>query len=524
MVTEPQLVRLESGSALVFPTLDLFLVVTKVPLPKPSICHTDITLRYKIVIDTIHVNNYIVTMTIWSPQLPQTDGTLTQRLVEALRDDVRTGRLAQGERLPTHRELAEHLGIAIGTVTRVYAIAQREGLISGEIGRGTFVRPLQNEDSEHTGKDEVAGSIDLSKNRVARYSRDSMLGEGLAALISKPDLAFLLDTYQPAAGVPRHREVAADWLSRPGFAVRADQTLVCSGAQHALFVTLATITKPGDTLLAEQITYAGVRALASLLHLRLQGVAFDEYGLIPDAFETACISSGAKVLYCIPTLHNPTSAIMPAERRQQIAAIATRNGISIIEDDVYGFVPGELAPLPIAAYAPERTFYVNSTSKSIAPGLRIGYVVAPPDSVSRIANTIHSSTLEATPIMSELATIWIESGAAAETIKWKQEEIAARHALALSVLGDLGEVSKHPSCHIWLPLPEPWRSEDFVTQARNCLVIISPSEAFVVGRGSAPHAVRICLGAPSDRRQLEKGLEILAEILGNAPEPGFTTV
>jgi DNA-binding transcriptional MocR family regulator len=139
---------------------------------------------------------------------------------------------------------------------------------------------------------------------------------------------------------------------------------------------------------------------------------------------------------------------MPAERRQQIAAIATENGISIIEDDVYGFVPGELAPLPVSSHAPERTFYINSTSKSIAPGLRIGYVVAPPDSVSRIANAIHSCTLEAAPIMSELATIWIESGAAAETIKWKQEEIAARHALALNVLGVLGEVSKHPSCHI----------------------------------------------------------------------------
>lgn len=462
-------------------------------------------------------------MTIWFPEISGRKGSLSRAIVDALSEDIEAGRLEPGAQLPTHRELAERLGVAIGTVTRAYALAQRQGLISGEVGRGTFVGQGVGIERITHEPDEETSPIDLSKNRVLRDVRDPMVVEGLAALGTRPDLAPLFDYYQTAAGTGRHRAAIASWISRPGFAVSPEQTLICSGAQHALVVILATLTKPGDTVLTEQVTYPGLKALANLFHLHLQGLPMDEHGLQPEAFKEACRAGTAKVLYCIPTLHNPTAAVMPDARRQEIAAIAEANNIAIIEDDVYGFLYEE-APPPVAAYAPEHCYYINSASKSIAPGLRIGYVVSPPEALHRVATAICTTAWEAPPVMAELMTIWIENGTADRVVNWKRREIAARYTLATSILGSPQGDPPPASCHIWMPLPEPWRSEDFVAQARARGVSVPPSETFVVGRGTAPHAVRICLGSPQDRGQLEKGLHILAEILQGSPEPALSIV
>jgi DNA-binding transcriptional MocR family regulator len=290
-----------------------------------------------------------------------------------------------------------------------------------------------------------------------------------------------------------------------------------------MFAALATLTEPGDTVLTEQVSYPGIKALANLLHLQLQGLPMDEHGLQPEAFAAACRARMGKVLYCIPTLQNPTATVMPPDRRREIARIAQEYGVAIIEDDVYGFLDAE-APPPIAAFAPEHVYYINSTSKSIAPGLRIGYMVAPPQAVNRIASAISSSTWEAAPLMAEMVTRWIEDGTIERVIDWKRRETEARQTLARKILGHIAAGSHPMSCHLWLQLPLPWRGGDFSDRAAARGVIVIPAEAFVTGRGAAPYAVRICLLSTQDRRQLEKGLDALREILHSAPEPALTLV
>jgi DNA-binding transcriptional MocR family regulator len=282
------------------------------------------------------------------------------------------------------------------------------------------------------------------------------------------------------------------------------------------------LTRPGETVLTEQLTYPGIKALASLLHLNLHGLAMDEEGLRPDAFAAACRSVKAKVLYCIPTLQNPTASVMPEARRRELAAIAAANDVTIIEDDIYGaLLPS--APRPIAVHAPAHCYYITGTSKSIAPGLRIGYLVVPLEAVERAANVIRTNLWETAPLMAEIMTTWIEDGTADRIIEWKRTETAARQRLALDVLGNLyGETRPITGSHLWLQLPEPWRSGDFIAQARSRGVIVTGSEAFVAGRATAPHAVRVCLGSPASRPQLAKGLKILAETLRNSPQPALT--
>jgi DNA-binding transcriptional MocR family regulator len=221
------------------------------------------------------------------------------------------------------------------------------------------------------------------------------------------------------------------------------------------------------------------------------------------------------------TLQNPTGRTMPLARRQEIASIAEAHDVAILEDDVNGFLPPR--PItPIAALAPGHTYYITGTSKSLAPGLRIGYVVPPAHRVDRVAATIRATTWLTAPLLAEITTAWIESGQAVAMADWKRNEIGVRYGLAREILEPWLQGSLEPCFHLWIALPEPWRSETFVARARDRGVVVNSAEEFTVGRQSTPHAVRVCLGATLSRDRLEDGLRRLAELLREVPEPNLT--
>jgi DNA-binding transcriptional MocR family regulator len=479
----------------------------------------------------------IVTMTIWTPDLKRREGPRYQAIADVLEEDIGRGMLVDGERLPTHRELARRLGVTVGTVTRAYAEAERRGLISGEVGRGSFVRAagvcepaaaiLQMPSGKPFGEPEgdADAVIDLSLSvppTPAHEEERRVLAAGFAALAARPDLAALLRS-QPYAGNARHREVGARWIGRLGLAVRPEEVLVCAGAQHAMAATFATLCEPGDVVYTEELTYPGMKSLAQLLHLRLEGLAMDREGLRPDALEEACRRSGGRVLYTIPTSQNPTGAVMSEERRRQVAAVAARHGVTIVEDDVFGFVLADRPP-PLGTFARGMSYYMTSTSKLMAPGLRIGFLAAPQAMVGRLGAAVFSTAWLAPPPMAELVSMWIEDGTAERFAAWRRADALDKGALARQILGQARCRSHPESFHLWLELPEPWRSEDFAMQARRRGVAVTPAEVFAVGRGGVPAAVRICPTAERDRGRLERGLRSLAEILSQGPQPAFGIV
>ena len=461
-------------------------------------------------------------MTIWSPAIPPGADFKYLALVDALASDIQSGRLSPGDQLPTHRELANRLGVALGTVSRAYAAAEQRGLVSGEVGRGTFVRGQESGAEEGAIEEEDPSLIDLSKSRLARSPDDQTFRRALERLANRAGLDRLLDFYQPAAGMARHRAAGAAWVRQAGLETDPGRIIITSGAQHGATVVLASLTKPGDVVLTEELTYTGVKAIASLLNLQLQPLPLDDHGISPKAFASACRSGPVRALYCMPTLQNPTGRTMPLERRREIAEIATRHEVAIVEDDVYGFLPVKPLP-PITALAPANAYYITSASKSLAPGLRVGYVVAPLPKVERVAGIIRATTWLTAPLLAELATHWIEGGEADEIVRWKREETVERYALARRVLEPWMTERAAAGFNFWLQLPDPWRTEEFVAQARNRGVVVSPSEEFVVGRKSAPYAVRVCLGAGIGRERLEDGLRRLAELLHEGPGTTLTT-
>jgi DNA-binding transcriptional MocR family regulator len=462
-------------------------------------------------------------MTSWTPELQGRDGPLYRAIADALAGDIEAGRLAPGTRLPTHRELAERVGVTVGTVTRAYAEAERRGLIGGEVGRGTYVRHREAPRATLPTPAPEAGTdamIELGLNWPATPEGDpatQALRRTLGELQQSPELAELL-AYHPHAGRIDHREAGAAWTRRFGIAPEPEQVVVCSGGQHSMEVVLTALTRPGDTVLTEALTYPGLKALASQLHLRLQGVALDEEGLVPEALEAAS-RGGAKLLYCQPNLQNPTGGVMSRERRERLAGVIRAQGLSVLEDDAYGLLLEDRPP-PLSALVPESGYFIAGVSKLLAPGLRISYLAAPRGGVEQLAESAGLATRLTSPLTAELAARWIHDGTGDELVARRRKEAQERMELAREVLGDTAlRGIRGPTYHLWMGLPAHWRSEAFTAQARRRGVSVTPSEVFAVGPAVAPGAVRVCLGAPRTKAVLKQGLERLRDTLTGGPAP-----
>jgi DNA-binding transcriptional MocR family regulator len=250
------------------------------------------------------------------------------------------------------------------------------------------------------------------------------------------------------------------------------------------------------------------------MHLKVRGVAMDGEGLRPDALEAACRTSRARVLYCMPRLQNPTSAVMGDKRRRQIAAIADRHKLTVIEDDTYGFHSPERASL--MTLIPERTVFLTSLSKSLFPGLRLGCAVAPAAILEKITMAIWATMIMPSPIGADLLCGWIEDGTAARIADWKRHETAARQTMARRLL-ERERLQTHPSSpHVWLHLPATWTSDAFVSAARSRGVILNASGEFAAS-DQPPRGVRICLGTPRTRAGLEQALSRVVDALADRP-------
>lgn len=466
-------------------------------------------------------------MTMWTPDVGRF-GKLPrfEAIAEALAADIAAGKLKPGDRLPTHRELAERLGVSLGTVTRAYLLAEQRGLTSGEVGRGTFVRGGIATDSRGLVELEAPNGVVEMSVLVPPVAACELLGAGLKAAVGsitgRPDLMSVL-SYHRQGGSEAHRAAGAAWLSRAGLSVDADDVLVCASGQHAAMVAISTLTRAGDTIMTEALTSPLLKDLASWAELKLHGLPIDEEGILPDAFEAACRAGTAKVLYCMPTVHNPTASIQSEQRRRELAEIAMRYDVAIVEDGVMALLAPD-APPPLTSYAPDHACYLTSLSKTIAPGLRVGYLRVPARWREECRFAIRASTWVASPLAAEIAAIWIADGTADRIAASHREEAAARQQLAAEILGGWEFDTQPTAYHLWLQIPEPWRSSDFINACRERGVSVTSPEAFVPGRGSAPHAARVCIGQPSKRACLVKGLEAIAEVLAMTALPAHSIV
>ena len=430
-------------------------------------------------------------------------------LVDALASDIRTGRLAAGVRLPTHRGLAAREGIAVVTATRVYAELETMGLVSREQGRGTFVRDLAVPVGHGIDQQVVAtDAVDLNFNYPALPGQADLLRQALRELATAGDLDTLL-RYQPHPGRPQDRASIARHLRRRGITTAADQILIVNGAQHGLAITVMAALNAGDVVAVDALTYPGFKVLAHAFHLDLAPVPTTADGPDLDALDKLCATRPVRAIYTMPTLHNPLGWVMPATDRTRLIKIARQHGPLIIEDASYAYLV-EDPPPPLAATAPDITVYVSGLSKSVATGLRVGFVVAPPSAVPSLERAIRATTWNTPALTTAIACRWLDDGTVDNLEARKRDDARARQALARQELAGLSLIG-HPSSYFtWLPLPDDARADRLTATLARQHISVSTAEPFTTSTHT-PQAIRLALGS-TDLDSLQSTLRTVRRV------------
>ncbi|HRE42702.1 MAG TPA: PLP-dependent aminotransferase family protein [Terricaulis sp.] len=315
-------------------------------------------------------------------------------------------------------------------------------------------------------------------------------------------------TYRAGMGARRDRAIAAEWLSPLLGDVAEARVFVAPGAQAAIGAVLPMLARSGDVILAEPWTYPGFIAMARLHGVRLAPLMCDEEGPALRALNAQLKQTGAKAIYLNPTLQNPTTRTISAARRQGIVEIARKRSVLIVEDDAYGLL-GPPAPA-MARLDASSVIYLSTLSKCLSPGLRTAFVVAPPALEARMGDALRAACQMPTPLLSDLALRWIESGLARRVLAGVKAESAARMRMARKILPARAHGGAH-GFHLWMPLPEGWDVGAYAAAAGAQGVVTVSSNVFAVGPEARPH-VRISLGAAPNRAILERGLRALASL------------
>lgn len=432
----------------------------------------------------------------------------SSELVDRLRQAIADGRLKPGERLPSQRRLAYDLGIAVGTATRAFQVAEREGLILSYVGRGSFVA--------HAGSSPRRTASGTALDLAADLPLETLNPPLAASLRDIAGSAGPLLGYFDRDRTQRHLSIAAGWAARYGLAADPAAVALCAGSQHAILCALAATCRPGDMVIAEELCYPGFRAAAELLGLRVEPAALDAQGIVPASVEAICKTQSPRALYVTPSVQNPTNALLNPSRRKTLAKLAETYDFALIEDAVR---PWAGMPDPIAVLAPARGFFIAGISKTLGGGLRMSVLVAPPTFRDRVTNAIWASQHIASPLMAELALRLIENGEADRVLAAKDQEAARRRAIVERTLGDF-DVRLHPaSTFAWLTLPDGWSNAAAVMAMANAGISAAPSDAFWNGRTPPPDALRLCYGAAPTAEALDDALGRIAEILSRKPLP-----
>lgn len=466
-------------------------------------------------------------MSFWIPQLEGRKGPVYRVIVEAMAEDIAQGRLKAGDRLPPHRDLSWKLGCTVGTIARAYNEAARQGLISGQVGRGTYVQGPVTDEARHIHDyvasrrlDDETAAVDMAVNRPMGDNCAGPMAEALRRLSGHNNLAEMLGYQFDGVGA-RYRQAMALWLRREGVEVSPERVILTVGGQQAILATLAALSRPGDTIFAEELTYPGLKVSASLLDRPVEGVAMDGIGMLPDALDQAFASGKGKLVYAMPTIQNPTTVVMPADRRRDIIEVLRRHDAYLVEDGIYAFLADQPPP-PLWSMAPDRVIYLTSLSKAVAPGLRLGTVIAPDQLMNRITSNVSASTMMVPALLCELASMLIEEGSAAAAAE--RQKIDARQRVRLAVETFQGRFCPPGPCfNLWVTMPPQWQAEAFAAEAYRRGVIVAPAAAFATTR-RVPEAVRVSISSPRSHEELGRGVKILAEILDSAPEIGRITV
>lgn len=446
----------------------------------------------------------------WKPDLKNTTGPKYLALVKLLEEDIESGALKPGTKLPPQRELADFLDVNLSTVSRAFRLCEQKGLLSASVGSGTFVssgattEPVLlcgNGDKRVIEMGAIVPAIECN-SRVNQY---------MEKLLKKPDAPSLL-SYGTPEGTKRHREAGAAWLKKSGFCTDSDHIILAAGGQNALTASLGAFFERGDKVGTDPLTYPGVKTAAKMLGIHLIPVQSQNDEMTEEGIRYAIQNENIKGLYVIPDFHNPTTHIMSVQTRKMIARVSKECGLLVIEDGLNNLLEEKPMP-PIASFAPDHIIYLSSLSKTVAAGLRTAFIHVPDRYRQELVTTLYSMNIAISPLLATVSAGLIEDGIADEIIAERKRMIAERNFIVNKVLEGCA-VASEPTCPLrYIRLPEYFTGKSFEICAEKVGVQVYGAERFAIGNKPAPKTIRIAVTTPASTEDLTEGVQRLRELL-----------
>ncbi|WP_093885947.1 PLP-dependent aminotransferase family protein [Streptosporangium canum] len=461
------------------------------------------------------------------------DGSTSGELAAILRASL--ARMSPGDRLPSSRELIQRHRVGPGTVSQAIALLAAEGAVITRPGIGTFVAPRARTGGQVA--DTVWQTVALTDRAVDTGSVTDALGPPPAGTIML-DGGYMHGSLQPtralSAALARAARRPGAWDRAPlnglaplravfarmaGAGVTPEDVLITAGGQSALSMAVRAIAGPGNPILVESPTYPGAIAAARAAGLRPVPVPVDDDGLRPDLLAEAFAMTGARLLYCQPTYHNPTGTVLAPERRRQVVDVARAAGAFVIEDDFARHL-GHGGPVPRPLVADDRdgtVVHLTSFTKPAAPSLRIGALVARGPVMERMRAIRLVDDFFVTRPLQEAALELAGSPSWDRHLRALATALRERCAnLAAAVARDLPDwtVTRLPSggLHLWLRLPSGTDDTVVAGAARRHGVAVSAGRRYFATEPPAAH-LRLGFAATNDLAELAEGVRRLRQAL-----------
>lgn len=467
------------------------------------------------------------------------------QISEQLKEQIQTGELASGVRLPPERRLAAMLGVNRTTIVNAYRELAADGLVVGHVGRGTIVTTTSND-----GTRSRASAVEMPWEQLftsttevmnAQLLRDTRLVSARSDVISfatgipAPEL-YPIDTirgllnsalndagqtllqYCPIEGYQPLREALAARMPRESGVTAPAEILIAAGSQQGLFLLANLMIEPGDLVAIESPTYLGALQVFRAAGARLLSLPVDEHGMRVELLEDLISRRRPKLIYTLPTFQNPTGATMSFERRQRLLALAARYQVPIIEDDPYGALRYEGRAIP-SLHEMDRhgtVIYLSTVSKMLFPGFRIGWIAAPRPVIERLALMKQIVDLDTNPLAQWAVWAFFERGLIDAHLERLREVYPVKRDRMIAALERHVGDAMDWSCpaggfYLWCRLRGGLRSRDLLAEAARQGVAIAPGESFYPD-GEGEVTLRLNFTLPS-QCEIDDGVARLARAI-----------
>ena len=434
---------------------------------------------------------------------------LFRQLHERVKGLIESGVLPKGSRLPATRELAGQLGLNRTTVSAAYALLESEGLITGHVGRGSFVAQAP-----------ASSSFSRSRPSELLFPLDEFR-KTCAEVIASDEAASILQLGSPSGYAPLRRYLL-EQARADGSAGESDDILITSGCQQAFDLLQRTIGD-GATVLIEDPVYLGVRSVFERAGARLVGVPMGSDGIDLESLERIIDRERPRLLCVTPNFQNPTGATMPRAAREALLRIARAAGVTVIENDIYGPLGYEGEAIPSIKSLDETgdTILLRSFSKVAFPGLRVGWVIARRALIGTLTEAKQWSDLHTDQLSQAVLLRFAESGRLERhrqrmLVVGRERLHAALEACEKFLPAGTKYTRPRGGMSLWIQLKESLDASELLARAEREGVTYLPGKYFAVSRPQ-PNGLRISFAGMAPE-EIRSGIAILGRIFQNASE------